>query len=101
MDHPEIKTDQSGTSDQSLRHPKNMMQQDTIDPLPDRYPPHPRTMGWLGTTALAMGGSNQMVFLIGALIAGQGAIPGQGSAAVICLIVGLILSWMAAPGWTE
>src|SRR4029077_7721572 len=53
------------------------------------------------TSALAMGGSNQMVFLIGALIAGQGEIPGQGSAAVICLIVGLVLSWMAAPGWVE
>src|ERR1041384_3670034 len=66
-----------------------------------QYPPHPRTIGWLGTSALAMGGSNQMVFLIGALIAGQGAIPGQGSAAVVCLIVGLILSWMACPGWTE
>src|ERR1041384_7393108 len=78
-----------------------MMQQGTINTLPARYPPHPRTMGWLGTTALAMGGSNQMVFLVGALIAGQGTIPGQGSAAVVCLIVGLILSWMAAPGWTE
>src|SRR2546423_1134172 len=65
------------------------------------YPPHPRTMGWIGATALAMGGSNQMVFLIGALIAGQGAIKGQGSAAVICCIAGLILSWMMAPGWTE
>lgn len=42
-----------------------------------------------------------MVFLIGALIVGQGAIPGQGSAAVVCLIVGLALSWMAAPGWIE
>ena len=30
---------------------------------------HPRTIGWLGTSALAMGGSNQMVFLVGALIA--------------------------------
>jgi amino acid transporter/signal transduction histidine kinase len=65
------------------------------------YPPHPRTIGWLGTSALAMGGSNQMLFLIGALIAGQGDIPGQGSAAVVCLIVGLALSWMAAPGWIE
>jgi amino acid transporter/signal transduction histidine kinase len=63
--------------------------------------PHPRTIGWIGTTALAMGGSNQMVFLIGALIAGQGAIPGQGSAAVLCLIAGLVLGWMAMPGWTE
>src|SRR5918911_63436 len=30
---------------------------------------HPRTLGWIGTSALAMGGSNQMVFLIGALLA--------------------------------
>ncbi|HEY8750272.1 MAG TPA: hypothetical protein VIM11_19970 [Tepidisphaeraceae bacterium] len=62
---------------------------------------HPRVMGWLGATALAMGGSNQMLFLVGALIAGQGSIPGQGSFAVICLAAGLVLSWMAAPGWTE
>src|SRR5689334_12936959 len=48
-----------------------------------------------------MGGSNQMVFLIGALIIGQGSIPGQGSAAILCLIAGLILAWMALPGWTE
>ena len=26
---------------------------------------HPRTIGWLGTSAMAMGGSNQMVFLVG------------------------------------
>jgi diguanylate cyclase (GGDEF)-like protein len=42
-----------------------------------------------------MGGSNQMVFLVAALIAAHG------SGAVPILIVGLILSWMAAPGWTE
>ncbi|OYU71171.1 MAG: hybrid sensor histidine kinase/response regulator [Alphaproteobacteria bacterium PA2] len=62
---------------------------------------HPRRMGWIGTTALAMGGSNQSLFLIAALFVGQGSIPGQGSAAVPLLIVGLILSWMAAPAWTE
>lgn len=62
---------------------------------------HPRTMGWLGTTALAMGGSNQSLFLMTALFAGQGDIPGQGSAAVPLLIVGLLLGWAAAPGWTE
>ena len=45
-------------------------------------PPHPRTIGWLGASALAMGGSNQSLFLIPALIAGQEKIPGQGSAAV-------------------
>ncbi|MGB8168327.1 MAG: ATP-binding protein [Chthoniobacteraceae bacterium] len=63
--------------------------------------PHPRRIGWLGTTALAMGGSNQSLFLLAALFAGQGTIPGQGSAAVPLLIAGLILSWLALPGWTE
>lgn len=67
----------------------------------DRPRPHPRTIGWLGTTALAMGGSNQSLFLIAALLAGQGDILGQGSAAVPLLIVGLLLGWAAAPGWTE
>ena len=56
---------------------------------------HPRVLGWLGTTALAMGGSNQSLFLIGALIATQG------TAAVPLLVVGLLLSYAAAPGWTE
>lgn len=63
--------------------------------------PHPRTIGWIGTAALGMGGSNQSLFLIGALIAGQGDIPGQGSAAIPLLIVGLLLSYAAAPGWIE
>ncbi len=56
---------------------------------------HPRTIGWLGTSALAMGGSNQMVFLVGALIAAQG------SGASPILIVGVLLGWAAAPGWIE
>ncbi len=63
--------------------------------------PHPRRIGWIGTTALAMGGSNQMVFLITALVAGEGDFSGHGSAAVLLLVVGLLLSWAAAPGWTE
>ncbi len=50
---------------------------------------------------MAMGGSNQSLFLLTALFAGQGAINGQGSAAVPLLIVGLLLSWAAAPAWTE
>ncbi|MBI2801747.1 MAG: amino acid permease [Gammaproteobacteria bacterium] len=62
---------------------------------------HPRTLGWVGTSALAMGGSNQSLFLLAALFIGQGDIPGQGSAAVPLLIVGLLLSWAALPGWTE
>jgi signal transduction histidine kinase len=64
-------------------------------------PAHPRTIGWLGTSALAMGGSNQSLFLIGVLIAGQDNIPGQGSAAILLLIIGLVLGWMAIAGWTE
>jgi signal transduction histidine kinase/CheY-like chemotaxis protein/amino acid transporter len=70
-------------------------------PSLDSPAPHPRRMGWVGTTALAMGGSNQSLFLLGALFIGQGTIPGQGSAAVPLLIVGLLMSWAAAPGWTE
>ena len=67
----------------------------------ERLPNHPRKLGWLSTTALAMGGSNQSLFLLTALFAGQGAISGQGSAAVPLLILGLLLSWAAAPAWTE
>ncbi|MCU1587629.1 MAG: hypothetical protein JWN31_1122 [Frankiales bacterium] len=56
---------------------------------------HPRVLGWFGTAALAMGGSNQSLFLLTALVATQG------SAAIPLLVVGLVLSWAAAPGWTE
>jgi len=56
---------------------------------------HPRTLGWVRTTALAMGGSNQSLFLLGVLLVGQG------SAAVPLLVVGLILSLVAMPGWIE
>ncbi len=62
---------------------------------------HPRTVGWFGTTAVAMGGINQSLFLLGALFVGQGDILGQGSAAIPLLSVGLLLSWAATPGWTE
>src|ERR1051326_8658853 len=65
------------------------------------HPPPPRTVAWLGPPAVAMGGINQGLFLIGALFIGQGSIPGQGSAAVPLLILGLLLSWAAAFGWTE
>src|SRR5665647_583686 len=64
-------------------------------------PPHPRVLGWVGNAALAMGGSNQMIFIITALFVGQGDILGQGSAAVPLLIVGVLLGWAAAPAWTE
>ena len=77
-------------------HAPNIL--DSKAELPSR---HPRKIGWFGTTALAMGGSNQSLFLIAALFVGQGDIPGQGSAAVPLLIVGLLLSWAAAPGWLE
>ncbi len=75
--------------------------------MPSTSPPtgdsllHPRTVGWFGTTAVAMGGINQSLFLLSALFVGQSLIPGQGSAAVPLLAVGLLLAWMATPGWTE
>ena len=69
--------------------------------LADTALPHPRTVGWFGTTAVAMGGINQSLFLLAALFVGQGAIPGQGSAAVPLLAIGLLLSWAAMPGWLE
>ena len=47
-----------------------------------------------------MGGSNQSLFIIGALLAGQGAIPGQGTAAIPLLAFGLLLSW-AALAWLD
>ena len=72
-----------------------------MTPAPPTQRPHPRTLGWIGTTAMAMGGSNQSIFIITALFAGQGAISGQGSAAVPLLILGLLLSWAAMPGWIE
>ena len=56
---------------------------------------HPRTLGWLATSALAMGGSNQSLFLMAALIAAHG------SGAVPLLVVGLVLAWAALPGWIE
>ena len=66
-----------------------------LDARPPTALDHPRTIGWAGTTALAMGGSNQSLFLIGALVLSQG------TAAIPLLAVGLVLSWFAAPGWTE
>jgi len=70
-----------------------------LDAQPLRH--HPRTIGWIGTAALAMGGSNQSLFLVAALFGGQGDIPGQGSASIILLAIGLLLSYAAAPGWIE
>ena len=47
---------------------------------------HPRTIGWFGTVALAMGGSNQSLFLI------SGLMLSQGSGAVPLLVGGCFLS---------
>jgi diguanylate cyclase (GGDEF)-like protein len=59
------------------------------------YPPHPRTIGWVRSAALAMGGSNQSLFLLGALLLAQG------TAAIPLLAAGLVLSLVAMPGWIE
>jgi diguanylate cyclase (GGDEF)-like protein len=44
---------------------------------------------------MAMGGSNQMLFLVGSLLVAQG------TWAIPILVIGLALSWAALPGWTE
>src|SRR3954462_13932833 len=44
-----------------------------------------------------MGGSNQSLFIFAALF----GLTGQGSAAVGLLILGVVLGWMAMPGWIE
>ncbi len=56
---------------------------------------HARVLSSWGAAALAMGGSNQSLFLLTALVATQG------TAAIPLLAIGLVLSWAAAPGWTE
>ena len=38
---------------------------------PDGFRPHPRAISWVGAGALALGGSNQSLFLIGALLVAQ------------------------------
>jgi hypothetical protein len=77
------------------KSPDPCPRQTTPDGLPAS---HPRTIGWIGTTALAMGGSNQSLFLLGGA---TGLIALQGSAAVPLLLLGLVLSWAAIPGWIE
>ncbi len=59
---------------------------------------HPRRITWIGASALALGGSNQSIFIISGT-AGLFAV--QGSAAVPLMLVGLMLAFMAAPGWIE
>ena len=65
------------------------------------FKPHPRILDWFGTSSLAMGGSNQSIFILAALFVGQGDIPGQGSAAILLLMLGVLLGCAAVPGWIE
>jgi signal transduction histidine kinase/amino acid transporter/ActR/RegA family two-component response regulator len=84
---------------QMLRPAKGQFLFSDMPEHPSPYPTtHPRTMGWIGTTALAMGGSNQSLFLIGGA---TGLLVTQGSAAAPLLVLGLLLSWAALPGWVE
>ncbi|WP_158515253.1 APC family permease [Paraburkholderia phytofirmans] len=62
---------------------------------------HRREVGWLGLTAIATGGANSVLFFLAAMFVGDGAIRGQGTAAVLVLGLGVILSCAAAPGWLE
>ena len=60
-------------------------------------------MGWPANTALALGGSNRSLLFLGLLLIGEHEhhLLGQGGAAVPLLLLGLLLSWAAAPGWVE
>jgi PAS domain S-box-containing protein len=82
-------------SDRLSAEPDFSDRPNTVDASEPSDRPHPRTMRWLGTTALGMGGANQSLFLISALVASQG------TAAIPLLAIGLLLSWAALPGWTE
>ncbi len=55
-------------------------------------------MGWFGASSLGLAGSNLSLFLIAG---SAGLVASQGSAAVLLLIAGLLLSLAAAPGWIE
>lgn len=57
--------------------------------------PHPRRIGWIITAALALGGSNLSLFMMANLMSGQG------SAGILLLVIGVIVSWLAIPAWTE
>ncbi|HVI88521.1 MAG TPA: ATP-binding protein [Dongiaceae bacterium] len=63
--------------------------------------PHLRTIGWFGTTSIAMGGINATIYVLGALFVGDAVIPGHGTVAAVLLAVGMVLSWVATPGWIE
>ncbi len=82
--------DPTGHADPDAERPPG---QESVEGPPDRG--HPRSIGWFGAAALAMGGSNQSLFLLTGLVASQGG------AAIWLLALGLLLSWAAAPGWTE
>jgi diguanylate cyclase (GGDEF)-like protein/PAS domain S-box-containing protein len=69
--------------------------------LPTQWPVHPRKLGWFGTSSLALGGSNQSIFILSALFIGQGDVLGQGSMSIALLILGVLLALLAVPGWIE
>ena len=71
--------------------------------LPDiaPTPPHPRVLGWVPTTALAMGGSNQMIFLITPRCRRPGRDPRARQCCGSVAHPGVFLGWAAAPAWTE
>src|SRR5258708_23164433 len=67
-----VDVDRSGLPENTsnARHDRSAMTQRPNDTTPR---PHPRTLGWVGTPALAMGGSNQSLFLLGPLVARPGS----------------------------
>lgn len=65
------------------------------------WPAHPRKLGYFGTSSLALGGANQSIFILSLMFIGQGDVIGQGSIAIALLIAGVLLAFVAVPGWIE
>ncbi len=60
---------------------------------------------WFYLVGLNFGAAFSLFFILGSLIGGRDAgsffIPGQGSAGVFILALGVVFAWMAAPCWIE
>jgi diguanylate cyclase (GGDEF)-like protein len=66
--------------------------------------PHPRTIGWIGTVALALFGCNSILFLLPEFLAGLNAGHGTGgpnTMGILMLIAGVAVILVLLPGWLE
>src|SRR5579883_491473 len=64
-------------------------------------PSRPRKIGWFEAACLAVGGSVASLFTIGVLFVVQSGVNAPGTMAMPLLILGILLSYAAIPGWME